>query len=269
MKIAITGKGGVGKTTISAGLALIIKEHGKKIIAIDCDPDMNLGLSLGFADYDKITPICEMKELIAQRTEVESLDKPATFFKLNPEVSDIPEKFAVEHHGVRLLVMGKVDKAGGGCMCPENTFIKSLLAHLILGRDEFVILDMVAGSEHLGRATAKNVDALLIVVEPTDLSVSTAKHIKNLSAELGIKQIYFVANKIRNNSDEDFLKKELKNEAPSIKIDKQNSPKEDDFAGFISFSKILELNRGRFEFDEQSRKEFEGIYQNLLNKARA
>lgn len=252
MKIAITGKGGVGKTTISAGLAQTIKNQGKKIIAIDCDPDMNLGLSLGFEDYDKITPVCEMKELIAERTEVESLDKPTTFFKLNPKVDDIPEKFAKEHEGIRLLVMGKVNKAGAGCMCPENTFIKSLLAHLIIATDEFVILDMVAGSEHLGRATAKNVDALIIVAEPTNLSVATSRHIRDLSEEMGIKNIFFVGNKIRSLSDMDFLKKELKN----------------DFVGFISFSKILELNRGKFSFDEQSKTEFENIYQ-LLSKIKS
>ncbi len=248
MKIAITGKGGAGKTTICAGLALTIKEKGNKVITIDCDPDMNLGLTLGFPDYEKIIPVCEMKELIAQRTEVESLDKPTTFFKLNPKVDDIPEKFAAEHNGIKLLVMGKVDKAGGGCMCPENTFIKSLLSHLVLNRDEFVILDMVAGSEHLGRATAKGVDAFLIVAEPTSLGIATAKRIKTLAEELGIKNIFFVGNKINNEADKDFIKKELNNNV----------------AGFISFSKIIELNRGRFQFDEKSRGEFEHIYQSLI-----
>ncbi|MDP2939311.1 MAG: AAA family ATPase [Candidatus Omnitrophota bacterium] len=253
MKIAITGKGGVGKTTIAAGLALIIKEKANKVITIDCDPDMNLGLTLGFPNYEKITPICEMKELIAQRTEVESLDKPSTFFKLNPKVDDIPEKFAAEHNGIKLLVMGKVNKAGAGCMCPENTFIKNLLSHLILNQDEFVILDMVAGSEHLGRATAKYVDAFLIVTEPTNLSITTSHRIKNLCQEMGIKNIFFVGNKIRNDADKEFLKKDLRNS----------------FAGFISFSKMLELNRGLFQFEEQSKLEFENIYQTLLNKVRA
>ncbi|MFC1709526.1 AAA family ATPase [Candidatus Omnitrophota bacterium] len=253
MKIAITGKGGVGKTTVTAGLASIINEDGKKVIVLDCDPDMNLGLSLGFPNYDKITPISEMKELIAERTEVESLDKPQTFFKLNPKVDDIPEKFSAEHNGIKLLIMGKVDKAGGGCMCPENTFIKSLLAHLIINDDQVVILDMVAGTEHIGRATARSVDAFIIVAEATQMSVSTAKRIKNLSSQLGIKKIFFVGNKINSDSDKDFLKKELNG----------------DFLGFISYNNTLEQNRGKFQFDKLNKEEFKSIYKELSACAKA
>jgi CO dehydrogenase maturation factor len=247
MKIAVTGKGGTGKTTVVSGLARVISGAGKQVIAIDCDPDMNLGLSLGFADHDKITPISEMKELIAQRTEVASLDQPATFFKLNPKVDDIPAKFALKDNGIRLLVMGKVNKAGGGCMCPENTFVKSLLSHLIINDSQVVILDMVAGTEHLGRATARSVDAFLIVVEPTTMGVSTAKRIRRLATDLGIKKIFFVGNKVSSDKDKDFLKKELIL----------------DFIGFIPYSKALEELRGRFELDNSIRDEFESIYREL------
>ncbi|MFC1704229.1 AAA family ATPase [Candidatus Omnitrophota bacterium] len=249
MKIAVTGKGGSGKTTTVAGLALTIKEKGKQVIALDCDPDMNLGLSLGFADYATITPISEMKDLIAQRTEVESLDKPTTFFKLNPKVSDIPDKFAAKHDGIKLLVMGKVDKAGGGCMCPENTFIKSLLNHLIINDDQVVILDMVAGTEHIGRATAKSVDAFIVVAEPTAMGVATAKRIKKLATELGIKKVFFVGNKITADSDKDFLKKELSAY----------------FLGFLPYSKTLEEARGRFQFDDTLKEEFNSMYKELEN----
>jgi len=247
MKIAITGKGGVGKTTVTAGLSLTISQDKKKVIVIDCDPDANLGLSLGFANSENITPISEMKSLIAERTGVESLDVPATFFKLNPQVDDIPDKYAAEKDGIKLLVMGKVCKAGGGCMCPENTFIKSLISHLVLKQGETVLLDMVAGSEHLGRATAKNVDAFLIVVEPTQTSVATAQRIRKLSTEMGIKNIFFVGNKIRQDSDREFLKKELK----------------DAFLGFVPFSKTLDENRGKFVFDEPLKEEFSRIYKQL------
>ncbi|MFC1594526.1 AAA family ATPase [Candidatus Omnitrophota bacterium] len=247
MKIAVTGKGGSGKTTVTAGLANIIKENNKQVIALDCDPDMNLGLSLGFADFEKITPISEMKELIAQRTGVESLEKPTTFFKLNPKVDDIPERFAAEHNGIKLLVMGKVDKAGGGCMCPENTFIKSLLNHLIINDDQVVILDMVAGTEHIGRATAKAVDAFIAVAEPTAMGVATANRIKGLAVDLGIKKIFFIGNKITSDADKDFLKKELNAE----------------FLGFIPYSKTLEEARGRFQFDNTLKKEFESIYKKI------
>lgn len=247
MKIAVTGKGGAGKTTIATGLALKFKESGKKVIAVDCDPDANFGIALGFSKPEDIKPISELKELIAQRTEVESLDKPATFFKINPKVDDIPDKYCAKKDGIKLLVMGKVCKAGGGCMCPENTFVRRLLSHLLLSKDEVVILDMVAGTEHLGRATAENVDQALIVAEPTQLGVSTAKNIEKLVRELGIKKISFIGNKINSPEDEKFLKDNLGNR----------------FLGLIHLNKTLSQNRGVFKFDELLRKEFDLIFSKL------
>lgn len=247
MKIAITGKGGSGKTTIAAGLSLLLDKEGKEVISVDCDPDTNLGLILGVSGAENIVPISEMKELIATRTGVESLDKPSTFFKINPKVDDIPDKFSVKLNNIRLLVMGKVDKASGGCMCPENTFIKSLISHLVLSKDQVVILDMVAGTEHLSRATAKSVDIFIIVVEPTQISVTTALRIKKLAGQLGIKKIYFIGNKITSENDKDFLNKNLKN----------------DIIGYLSFNKTLQNNRGKFAFDNQLEKEFEEICQKL------
>ena len=248
MKIAITGKGGSGKTTIAAGLSLIFDKENKEVIAVDCDPDTNLGITLGVDNAENIVPISEMKELIAKRTEVESLDKPQTFFKLNPEVSDIPDKFSVKLNNIRLLVMGKVQKASGGCMCPENTFMKSLISHLVLSKEQVVILDMVAGTEHLGRGTARAVDVFIIVVEPTQISVTTGLRIKKLTQELGIKKIYFVGNKIQSENDKDFLNQKIKN----------------DIIGYISFNKALQNNRGKFIFDNQLHKEFKEIYENLI-----
>ena len=210
MKIAITGKGGSGKTTIAAGLSLLFSDEGKQVIALDCDPDTNLGLTLGFAGAGDITPISEMKELIAERTGVDSLDKPQTFFKINPKVDDIPEKYAVKHKNIRLLVMGKVDKAAGGCMCPENTFVKRLISHLVVSQEDIVILDMVAGTEHLGRGTAGAVDACIIAVEPTEVSTATALRIKKFAGQLGIKKIYFVGNKIQQKNDKEYLQQKIK-----------------------------------------------------------
>ncbi len=247
MKIAVTGKGGAGKTTIAAGLALKFKESGKKVIAVDCDPDANFGIALGFSNLENIKPISELKELIAERTEVESLDKPATLFKINPRVDDIPDKYCAVKDGIKLLVMGKVCKAAGGCMCPENTFVRRLLSHLMLSKDEVVILDMVAGTEHLGRATAENVDRALIVAEPTQLGVSTAKTIERLVKQLGIKKISFVGNKINDSEDEKFLKDNLGNE----------------FLGLIHANQTLTKSRGVFKFDELLKKEFDLIFKKL------
>jgi len=248
MKIAITGKGGSGKTTITAGLSLIFDQDNKEVIAVDCDPDTNLGLSLGIPGAENIVPISEMKEMIAKRTGVESLDRPPTFFKINPKVDDIPDKFSVKLNNIRLLVMGKVDKAAGGCMCPENTFIKSLISHLVLSKEQVVILDMVAGTEHLGRATARSVDVFLIIVEPNEISVFTALRIKKLAKQLEIKKIYFVGNKIQSRKDKDFLNQKINN----------------DIIGYISVNKTLQSNRGKFIFDKPLSKEFREIYQNLI-----
>ena len=244
MKIAVSGKDGSGKTTISAGLIKLLVEKEKSVLAVDCDPDQSLGLSLDFPKYNQIQPISEMKDLIARRAESDP-SKPQGFFKLNPQVEDIPEKYCPEHRGVRLIVMGKVEKPQGGCLCPENTFVRSLVGHLVLRKDEFVILDMVAGSEHLGRATARGVDCFLIVTEPSETSLKTSKHIRELAKGLGIEKIYFAGNKIKNKQDIDFIESSL---GPVS------------FAGAISFSPTLEASRGKFVFDDNLRKEFEGIY---------
>ena len=248
MKLAITGKGGSGKTTIAAGLSLLFSDEGKQVIALDCDPDTNLGITLGIPDARNITPISEMKELIAERTGVASLDTPQTFFKINPQVDDIPEKYAVKHKNIRLLVMGKVDKAAGGCMCPENTFVKSLISHLVIAQDDVVILDMVAGTEHLGRGTARAVDACLIAVEPTEVSVATALRIQKLAQQLGIKKIFFVGNKIQSDTDKEYLQQKINN----------------GIIGYLSVSNTLTKNKGKFVFDSTLEKEFKLIYQSLV-----
>ncbi|MFH1406552.1 MAG: AAA family ATPase [Candidatus Omnitrophota bacterium] len=202
MKLAISGKGGVGKTTLAAALAIVFAKDKKKVFAIDCDPDANLASAMGYEG--KITPIIEMKKLISERTGA----KPQalnSYFKLNPKIDDIPDKFAVRHRDIKILSMGTIKKAGGGCLCPENTFLRNLLAHLIVNRDEVVIMDMVAGCEHLGRATASCVDAMIIVVQPDERSIETAKKIKDLAAGLGIKKVLLVANKIRAKGDKKFI----------------------------------------------------------------
>lgn len=206
MKLAITGKGGVGKTTLAAGLALSFSQDGKKVIAIDADPDSNLAATLGFPEPEKIVPLVEMKELIAERTGVE----PGTvggYFKLNPKVDDIPDKFSREHQGIKLLLMGRVKKGGSGCFCPENAFLKAVLSHLFFSGEDVVILDMEAGIEHLGRGTAEGVDGLIIVAEPSMRSIETAIRIKSLAEDLKIDKVFLVGNKVRNDKDIDFIRK--------------------------------------------------------------
>lgn len=209
MKIAVTGKGGVGKSTIVALLARAFRDQGQKVLAVDADPDMNLATLLGIKESIKITPIGEMKDLIADRTETRP-NQPAPFFRMNPRVDDIPEAYGVTHEGIRFMVMGTIRYGGKGCACPENTFLKQLLAHLILIRDEVVILDMEAGIEHLGRGTAGSVDAMIVVVEPGISSIETARRIRRLADDIRIKRLAVLGNRIRNKTELDFIKDQLR-----------------------------------------------------------
>jgi len=208
MKIAVTGKGGVGKTTLSSLLARLYAADGFTVLAIDADPDANLAAALGFPPdlVASITPIADMKDLVEERTGM----KPGTiggFFSMNPRVDDIPDTLAASYNGVKLLVMGTVKKGGAGCVCAENTLIKSLVRHLLVERKDVVIMDMVAGVEHLGRGTAAAVDALLVVVEPGQRSMETARTVQRLAADLGIRRCYVVGCKVRSERDRELVRK--------------------------------------------------------------
>ncbi|OQX25014.1 MAG: carbon monoxide dehydrogenase [Desulfobacteraceae bacterium IS3] len=238
MKIAVSGKGGVGKTTFAALLIRMLNEEGKKVLAIDADPDANLAAALGIKNADKITPISEMKELIFERTEA----RPGTiggFFKLNPKVDDLPDALSVKFENIKLMRLGGVKKGGSGCICPESTLLKVLVTHIVLARDEVVVMDMEAGIEHLGRATAQAVNKLMVVVEPGRRSIETAGHIKKLASEIRLTNIGVIGNKIRSKADEDFLKANL----PDF-----------DFLGFMPYDNALieaDLN-GISPFDTDS-----------------
>jgi CO dehydrogenase maturation factor len=206
MKLAISGKGGVGKTTLTALLAQVYADAGRDVLAVDADPSPCLSGGLGFPQekLDKLHPISEMEELIYERTGA----KPGTsggFFTINPRVDDIPDRFSVLHRGVRLLEMGSVDFGGSGCICPEGAMLKTLFTHLLFRKDDVLMLDMYAGVEHLGRATVDFVDAMLVVVEPTRRSLGTAKQIKKLSNDIGLKKMWLIGNKVRNEEEAAFL----------------------------------------------------------------
>lgn len=208
MKIAVTGKGGVGKTTIAATLARLYASEGKKVYAVDVDPDSNLGLALGFSeeDLEQIVPISKMRKLVEERT---GADKSNTFYRINPKVDDIPDTYGKECNGVKLLVLGTVETAGGGCVCPENVMLRMIINNLILHKNEIAILDMEAGLEHLGRGTTAGMDQFVVVIEPGARSVQTYRNVKRLAEQLGVKKVRVIANKIRDKADEDFIKSRI------------------------------------------------------------
>jgi len=257
MKIAISGKGGVGKTLLTALLSRIFAESGYSVLAIDADPDSNLAATIGFPQPEEITPISEMSDLVAERTGARP-GQGASFFKLNPKVDDLPEKYWREYNGVKLMVMGRIKKGGSGCYCPENTLLQALASHLLLARNEVVILDMEAGIEHLGRATAKAVDKLIVVVEPGRRSIETAYKINELAQDIGLHNIVAVGNKLRSQADRKFLISSL----PDF-----------NFLGFIPYDQALVEadigNRPLLDSSTQIISEVKNIYQALLSTAQS
>jgi CO dehydrogenase maturation factor len=209
-KFAISGKGGVGKTSLAGMLARQFAAEGLPVLAIDADPDANLASAIGVPPSlaSRIVPISEMKELIEERTGA----KPGTqgaYFRLNPRVDDLPERYAVPFEGVRLMVMGTITRGGGGCACPENVLLRNLMNHLLLLPQDVVILDMEAGIEHLGRGTAGEVDAMIVVVEPGQRSVQTAHQVRRLAGELGVGRCVVVGNRVRGERDREFIQSQV------------------------------------------------------------
>jgi len=253
MKIAISGKGGVGKTLLSAFLSQIFAENGYSVIAIDADPDANLAATLGFAEPEKITPLSEMEDLIEERVGV----RPGTsgsFFALSPKVDDLPETYSVKKDGIRLLVMGRIKRGGTGCYCPEGALLQALLKHLLLQRNEVVIMDMEAGIEHLSRGTTRAVDKLIIVVEPGRRSIETAQTIDRLARDLGLENVAVVGNKIHSESDKEFIRSSL----PGMEV-----------LGFISYDPAINeadlANRPLFTASLRTTREVRDIYAKLVS----
>ena len=255
MKVAITGKGGVGKTTFASTLARLYAAEGRTVLAADVDPDANLGLALGFTEEEvnAITPISKMRKLVEERTGANNDNK---FFKLNPQVSDIPDTYAKERNGVKLLVMGTVETGGSGCVCPEHVMLKAILSSLVLRKDDVVVMDMEAGLEHLGRGTASIMDQFIVVIEPGARSIQTYGKVKELAADLGITKVRVVANKVRDVQDEEYIKARIPAE---------------DLLGFIHYNpQVIEADRSGqspFDFSETAVNEIRAIKARMDSEA--
>lgn len=207
LKLAISGKGGSGKSTLAAGLALTRAREGHRVLAVDADPDANLAAALGIpaAEREKIIPLSERKALIEERTGAK-VKQYGQMFKLNPFVSDIADDHAYFFEGISLMVLGAIEAGGSGCACPESVLIRALVANLVLTRKELLVMDFEAGIEHLGRGTARGVDTMLVVVEPGRRSIECARRIQKMSAEIGLKDVRIVANKLAGPDDEAYIR---------------------------------------------------------------
>ena len=210
MKIAISGKGGVGKTTLAGVMARILADGGRRVLAIDADPDSNLASAIGLSReaLAKLSPIASMTSLIEERTGAKK-GSFGSMFKINPKVDDIPDEMGVTYNGVKLILLGCIPQGGGGCFCPENVLLKNLVRHLLVQREEALIIDMEAGLEHLGRGSTGYVDALIVVVEPGQRAINTAKQIKKLGDDLHIKKIMVVGNKVTSDQDKRIIEEGL------------------------------------------------------------
>jgi CO dehydrogenase maturation factor len=247
MKIAISGKGGVGKSTIAAVLALTLAQRGGRVLALDCDPDANLGGALGLSseELDQIVPIARQIDLIEERTGAK-VKRYGQMFKLNPEVSDIADNYATKHAGVDLLVLGAVEEGGGGCACPESVLIKALVTDLILYKDDTLIMDMEAGVEHLGRATARGVDVMLVVVEPGQNSIDCAKRIIKMTRQIGIKDVRFIANKVNDAGDEAFIREALAGYEVLAALPYSNEIRKADRSGYSVIDYLPDVIKAKF-----------------------
>jgi len=256
MKIAISGKGGVGKTTLAGVMARILAKRGTKVLAIDADPDSNLASAIGLPKeaLAKLSPIASMTSMIEERTGA----KKGTFgsvLKLNPKVDDLPDEMGVNYEGIRLLLLGCIPQGGGGCFCPENVLLKNLVRYLLVKREEALIIDMEAGLEHLGRGSTGQVDALIIVVEPGQRAMNTARQIKKLGEDLKIKNMMIVGNKVNSEEDRQLIERDL-SDFPVL--------------GYMSFNpKILQADKegkSPFDMDEKIKEEVEWILAELQKR---
>ncbi len=256
MKLAFSGKGGAGKSTMAAAIALLMARHDRRVLALDADPDANLAATLGIPEEKRrqIVPISRQVDLIEKRTGAK-VKQYGQMFKLNPEVSDIADGYATNHNGVALLVLGAVEQGGSGCACPENVLIRALVTDLILDKNEALVMDMEAGIEHLGRATAQGVDAMLIVVEPGLTSIECALRIERLSREIGIGNVHFIANKVTGQTDLQFI---------------ENALSKRELLGVIPYCKSIRDNdwNGRSVLDGLDEEAIKG-FESLLNRLEA
>jgi CO dehydrogenase maturation factor len=272
MKIAVSGKGGAGKTTLAAALSLLYARRGQKVIAVDADPDANLAQALGVREAERsaIVPIARMAALVEERTGAK-VDQYGQIFKLNPEVADIAGKYAYLHRGVALLVLGAIERGGGGCACAESVLLRALVTDLVLYKGETLVMDMEAGVEHLGRATARGVDEMIVVVEPGQRSIDTARRVIRMSAEIGLPAPAFVVNKARSAADEEFARRGIAAAAAAAEAEAEATAAapgaEPEVLGVIPYSDEIALcDRDGMAVLDAARPELAAVFESIASR---
>jgi len=252
MKLAISGKGGVGKTTIAATLTRLLASDRKVVYAIDADPDACLAAGVGIEEeiIKEHKPLVELRDIINKKSA-----GGGAFYTLNPNVDDVLEDYCITKDNIRFLRMGGIKKGGEACYCRENTFLSAVVSSLLLDKDDAVIMDMGAGIEHLSRGTARGVDMMLVVVEPSKNSVNTAKLVQKMADELGIKKVKIIGNKIRNDKEREFIASQFPAE---------------DLLGFVAFDEVVwesAMDKGpAAELGGQLLDSMKEIYHNILRE---
>jgi CO dehydrogenase maturation factor len=225
MKIAISGKGGVGKTTVTAIWGRAFADEKRETFLVDADPDSNLASALGIPHEQLPKPLVSLKDLVKERTGADP-DQAGQYFRLNPHVADLPDAYSLSVDGIKLLVLGGIRGGGKGCACPQGTFLKAMMRHLMLERQEVLLVDMEAGLEFLGRASVMGTDALVIVVEPGRRSLETAEAIAQMGRDIGIKRFGAILNKVTD--------------AGQVEIIRAALPKGVEFLGSMPYSPALQ-----------------------------
>ncbi|KXS44579.1 MULTISPECIES: ATP-binding protein [unclassified Candidatus Frackibacter] len=253
MKIAISGKGGVGKTTVTANLSRLFAQNDYQVFAVDADPDANLATALGIPEEDakELKPLVELEDIIEGKNS-----GGGSFVSLTPTVDDVLDDYSYKLGNIKFVRMGAAKQGGSECYCKENSFLRSLIESLLIDKKEVVILDMGAGIEHLSRGTAKDVDCLIVIVEPSQVSIETADKVKKMAADLGIPIFKVIANKVYDEEAKDFI---------------VNYFHAEDILGFIPFSQeVITSAMDRKQQDKISqalRPSMKDIYNNLLREA--
>lgn len=222
IRIVVTGKGGVGKTTISAALARLLAREGRRTLAVDADAQLNLAAALGMPRdvAETLVPLSHHHDWIEEKTGARPGDGFGQLMRLNPDVDDVVDRFGQRApDAVRFLAMGTISGAGGGCLCPENILLAQTVRAIGLREGEAIVMDTQAGVEHFGRALARGFGHAVVVTDPTYSGIGVALSAARLARDLGIPSVHLAINRVRDPDDERRVRAEIEMRADGVAFD--------------------------------------------------